>query len=312
MGTFILTLIPIIWVYVVVAVSLNVIVGFTRLLTVAQAAFMGIGAYSTAILSVNHGWPVLATIPVGFAIAAALGAGLMLPALRIRGLLLYAVVSFALMVVMEQVFNNATSITMGASGIAGIPYIAIGSFVVDSNLDYCVFYGVVALLVALLHLRISASPVGLTFRVMREDADAAAAAGINTSAAKLKVFMLGAVLASLAGSLYAPLIQFVDPATFTVFLSFLVISMVVLGGTGNVVGGVLGATLLTIVPNVITYVGLPSAIGGPIAQIIYAVVLILVLRVRPRGVLPERPWRLGRDLARLQVPRGPLARAEDA
>lgn len=310
---YLLSLAPIVAVYIVLAVSLNVVMGNTGVLSVAQAAFMGVGAYATGLLTVDHGWPVLATIPVGCAISAVLGALLMLPALRIQGML-FAVVSFAFMIVLQGVFTNADGLTHGATGVSGIPFLSFGGWNIQTNGGYTIVYGIITVLVVLLHWRISASPFGLMLRAVRDDVTAAAALGMNTVAARLKVFVLGACLASISGSMYAPLIRYVDPTNFSVFLSFLVISMVVLGGTGSVFGAVVGATLLTLLPNAVTFLNLSSTIGGALAQIIYAAVLIIVLRVRPSGLIPQRSWRVLRtfrrsDRTRVSGPAGPTPAA---
>jgi branched-chain amino acid transport system permease protein len=302
MVQYLLSLGPVVAIYVILAVSLNIVMGSTGVLTVAQAGFMGVGAYSTGLLTTDHHWPLIATLPVGWVIAGALGALLLLPALRIQGLL-YAVVSFAFMVFATGVFTNANGLTHGALGVVGIPFFTVGPIHLTSNRDYCIAYCAIALVVVFIYYRLTASPLGVVLRAVRDDTDAAASVGVDTVRERLKVFVLGASLASLSGSLYAPLIHYVDPTTFTVFLSFLAITMVVFGGIGSVFGAVLGATLLTLLPDAITFIHLPSTTGGALAQIIYAGAVILVLRLRPRGIVPERNWRLRKRLAAMVAAR---------
>lgn len=276
-------------IYVVLALSLNIVMGYVGTVTVAQAAFMGLGAYSTAILTTQHAWPFLPTVLVGMGLSVGLGLILLWPAMRITGLL-YAVVSFAVMVIVVDIFTNLTTLTGGAAGIPGIPRVRVGLFHLVSNEEFFLAYGIIAVLVFIVTARIGSSVFGLQLRAIREDERAARAAGLSVLTLKVKAFVISAALASLAGSMYAPFIGYVDPSTFSITLSFLLIAIVIVGGSGNVYGVTLGAILLTVIPDIITFFRLPSTLTGALAQVIYAAALLIILRFRPRGILPERRW----------------------
>jgi branched-chain amino acid transport system permease protein len=289
------------WIYVVLAVSLNVVQGTAGILTIAQGGFMGVGAYATAILAANHGVSFLATVPIGMVACALLGYLLFIPTARIRGFL-QVIITFAFMLVVSSVFVNLTQLTGGAYGIADIPAFSIAGWSATSNFDYFLAYGVIALLVTVGYRRLTASSYGVGLKAIRENELAARAAGLNVARHRRVIFMVGAALAGLSGSMYASFIGYIDPTPFTVYLSFLVVAMVVLGGSGSPLGTVIGACLLSVLPNIITLFNLPSSIGGALAEVIYGAAIVVVVRLRPEGLVPERPWRLLRQRVRALAP----------
>jgi branched-chain amino acid transport system permease protein len=288
---FLISQIPLAALYVIVAMGLDLAVG-AGLLSIAVVAFMGIGAYATGFLSVNEGWPFIPTVIIGMLIAAIVGVLASLPGIRVRGFV-YGVLSFAFAIVLATAFNVQNRFTNGANGIIGIPAPSVFGHSIQSEGGYAIVFGLLAVLAFLLRWRIGRSSFGLISRTIRIDPLVGAMNGVNARRALIQIMAVSSALAALGGSLYAGLIQFVDPTAFTVEEGFVLLIMVILGGQGNPVGAALGAIVISIIPGLLTYLPLGSTNLGAWSQIIYAVVLLVMLRVRPRGLIPERGWLKG-------------------
>ncbi len=288
--TYVFTVGAIACIYAVLALSLNLAQGYGGVLTIAQAGFMGIGAYATANFEVFHGWPFVATVIVGMVISAGVAGVIIVPALRMRGFL-QVIVTFAFMIVISNVFINANLLTQGPNGIAAIPPLSLLGWTASSNQDYFFAYGITLGALIAFSLRLEHSPLGLTLRAVRENEGAASGSGKNVWSIKIRIFVLSAAVAALAGSMYAAFIGYIDSTPFTVATSFLVVAMVVIGGSGSVWGSVVGAFALSLLPSLISLIDLPSTIGGALAQILFATILIVIVRFRPAGIIPESPWR---------------------
>jgi branched-chain amino acid transport system permease protein len=293
--SFLISQIPLAALYVIVAMGLDLAVG-AGLLSIAVVAFMGVGAYATGYLSVNEGWPFIPTVIIGMLIAAIVGVLASLPGIRVRGFV-YGVLSFAFAIVLATAFNVQNRFTNGANGIIGIPAPSVFGHTIQSEGGYAIVFGLLAVLAFLLRWRIGRSSFGLISRTIRIDPLVGAMNGVNARRALIEIMAVSSALAALGGSLYAGLIQFVDPTAFTVEEGFVLLIMVILGGQGNPVGAALGAIVISIIPGLLTYLPLGSTNLGAWSQIIYAVVLLVMLRVRPRGLIPERGWLRGSSRA---------------
>jgi branched-chain amino acid transport system permease protein len=297
-----LTQVPLLAMYVVLAVSLDLLAGAAELLSIAQIAFMGVGGYTVGYLTVSLHWPFLLATLVGVLIAALAGAVSGIPGLRGRGFI-YGVMSFAIAIVAYTAFDAPNVITNGAEGIAGVPLPSVGGLGLDGTWSFIAVYVPLAIVVVLLRWRIDRSPVNLALRAIRSDPMVGAISGIGSGRLLIKIMALSAGCAGLGGAMFAGLIGFVDPSSFSVDQGFLLLVMVIVGGKGNVWGAAFGAILIGSVPSLLTYVNLPSSVAGSIQQIIYALILIVVIRVRAAGIFPERPWlRRGREGATALAP----------
>jgi len=287
--------------YAILAASYNLLIGFAGLFALSQAAFFGVGAYATAILAAKLGLPFPLPLLAGVLVAAAVGMVVALPALRIGGDHL-VVVTLALQIIAIAIMVNWRSLTGGTDGIAGIPKVALFGLSLDTParfLPLALAGAAVSLAVA---WRLATSPFARAVRAMRENEAAAQAVGKNIVAIKLAVFAFSAGLAAVAGGLYAHYISFVSAETFTLDVTIYVLAMVILGGTGNLWGSVLGAVILTALPELLKFVALPPDIADKSRQILYGLALILMLLLRPQGLLPEIPTRRRRIRAAPAVP----------
>ena len=289
--------------YAILAASFNLLIGFAGLFALSQAAFFGVGAYTTAILAAKLGLAFPLPILAGVVLTAAVGMLVALPALRIGGDHL-VIVMLALQIIVIAVMVNWRSVTGGTDGIAGIPKIAPWGVPLDTPGRFLPLALAGAVLALGIAWRLAASPFARAVRAMRENELAAQAVGKNVVAIKLTVFAFSAGLAAVAGGLYAHYISYVSAETFTLDLTIYILAMVILGGTGNLWGSVLGAALLTALPELLKFIALPPDIADKSRQVLYGLALIAILLLRPQGLLGETRARrrriavpVGRDAA---------------
>lgn len=287
---FALYLIDLSLINVILTVSLNLILGQAGLLSVSHGAFMAFGAYATALLTRNGFLPWWLSALIGIVFTGIVAAALARISLQFRGFL-YVIISFSFMLITTSVLNNWVDFTGGPYGIFGIlppKFFGVTFKGYGANM---LLEGAVLVVVLLLLWRLWASPFGLALRATRENEEAAQASGLDVTRLRITAFVIGTMIASLAGSLYAPLISFIEPTVFNVFFSFTLITMLIVGGTGSLQGAAVGAFALTLLPFAITFLPVPQAALGPLRQVVYGVALIVTLRWRPQGLIPERPWR---------------------
>jgi branched-chain amino acid transport system permease protein len=281
---YVFLMVSLISVYAVLASSLNLITGYGGLISVAHAALFGVGAYAFAIASLNFGLPVVPALLFAFLAAAVASFAVSGPSLRLSGdYLLLA--TFAVQILASTLFLNL-DITGGPAGIRGIPGIHLPGLDLGygpSTMIGCVV--VVGIALAIIS-NIGNSPFGTVLKAIRDDELAAASIGKNVVGFKVAVFAIGSGFAGLAGGLYALVLSFISPDSFTVYTSFTIIIMVLAGGLANPLGGLLGAAVLTGLQEVLRYL-FPSAVGTQLAQIVFGLTLVAIVMWRPQGLLSE-------------------------
>ncbi len=263
--------------YGVLTVSLNLVNGFTGLFSLGHAAFYGIGAYASGLLALRLGWPFPLALVAAAVVAGVFGLLLSLPSVRLRGIYL-AIVTLAFAEIVRLLIINLQGLTRGPFGLPGIPPPDLFGLRLTS--DFSVFLLALALLLLAVYIveRIVHSRIGDALLAIRDDEQAAAACGIPVFQYKVLAFVTAAAIAGLAGSLYAHYTRFISPDSFTLNESFIVLSMLVLGGLGSTPGAVLGAILLTALPEAFRF-------AAEYRMLIYGVVLVLVMLFRPQGIL---------------------------
>jgi branched-chain amino acid transport system permease protein len=298
-------------IYTLLGLGLNVVVGFAGLLDLGYAAFFAIGAYACASLASPKHHVHLSLwllIFIGGAVAATFGAILGAPTLRLRGDYLAIVTLGFGEIIPDLANNNVFNLTGGPNGISGIDTTVIGPVNFASSPQW--FYWsllIVVLIVVVLLRNIEHSRVGRAWVALREDEVAAAATGINTTATKLLAFAIGASFSGLAGAFYGEIVSIVSSDDFSFSVSITVLSIVVLGGIGNIVGVILGSFVLTFVifwvlPNMngwsltLSHTTNLPALGSinftQYTYIVYGVALIAMMLFRPGGLLPSRARRI--------------------
>lgn len=273
-------------IYTILSVSLNLIAGYAGLLSIAHAAFYGVGAYVAALMALNLHSPFLVNIVCAVILSGLLGAVVGIPSLRIRDDY-FVIATFAFQIITFSVLNNWVSFTGGPMGLPGIPQPTIFGLTVSSHFGFLLLVGFFCALILWITSRIVQSPFGRVLKTIREDEVFAQAAGKNVAAYKVLVFVIGAGMAAVAGVMYAYYISFVDPTSFTVMESIFILSIVIIGGAGSMWGPVLGAVVLVVLPELLRFVGLPSDIAANMRQIIYGGLLVAMMMWRPQGLLGE-------------------------
>jgi branched-chain amino acid transport system permease protein len=265
--------------YVVLALGLNIVVGFTGLLDLGYAAFYAVGAYSYALLSTHFSVSFWLALPLGAFFAGCFGLILGVITLRLKGDYL-AIVTLGFIQILHLVLNNWDSLTHGPRGIMGIPHPRIGSLVLNRPVYY--YYLILAIAVAALIFirRINDSRIGRAWAAIREDEIAAEAMGLNTTRLKILAFVMGSAWAGIGGTFFAGKIGFISPESFTFFESILILSMVVLGGIGSIPGVILGAVILVLLPEALRGV-------SDYRMLLFGAAMILMMVVRPKGMIGQ-------------------------
>lgn len=298
--------------FIMLALGLNIVVGFAGLLDLGYIAFFAVGAYSYALLAspqLGLHWPFLALLPLGAGVAAIFGILLGAPTLRLRGDYL-AIVTLGFGEIIRVLLNNLNrpvNITNGPQGITLIDPLQIGGFSLAQThrvfgLDFAPIHSYYFVFLAcavfsiFLSLRLENSRIGRAWVAIRDDELAASAMGINTRNMKLLAFAMGATFGGISGGLFASFQGFVSPESFHLIDSIMVLCMVVLGGMGNVAGVVVGAILLTVLPEALRYISplqqrwLGEVLIDPadLRMLLFGLALVLMMLLRPAGIIPAR------------------------
>ena len=309
--------------YVLLALGLNIVVGYAGLLDLGYVAFYAVGAYMYALLASPHltenfEWiaqmfpnglhtPVWLVVPLAALLAALAGVLLGTPVLKLRGDYL-AIVTLGFGEIIRVFMNNLdhpVNITNGPKGIAqidsisffginfGKPFSAFGLTLAPVTLYYYLFLALVVFTIVVSH-RLALSRIGRAWMAIREDEIAAKAMGINTRNMKLLAFGMGATFGGVSGSMFAAFQGFISPESFTLMESVMIVAMVVLGGLGHLPGVVLGAVLLAALPEVLRHLAGPlqGLTGGRLdasilRQLLIALAMIIIMLMRPRGLWPS-------------------------
>lgn len=271
-------------IYIILALSLNLIVGYTGLASLGHASFFAVGAYTSSLLALRLGVSPLIGFLIGACAACLLGVVIGFPSLRLKGDYL-ALATFGFGVIVYSVAKNWVGLTRGPMGLPGIPQPTLFFIHFDSLISYLLLVAFFVLVMLFVIRRIVNSPFGRVLRGIREDEIATRALGKDPDRYKILVFVIGAGFAGIAGGLYAHYITFIDPSSFTVMESILIILMVVFGGMGSIAGSFLGASILVILPELLRFLGMPSSIAAPMRQMIYGALLVALMLKRPQGLV---------------------------
>lgn len=283
--------------YVLLALSLNLILGDAGLFNMGHAAFYAVGAYTAAILNTRLGLPVLWALPAAGLAAAAFGVLVARPVVHLRGDYLLVVTIGLGEIVRIALVNDVFGLTGGANGIFGIGRPVLFGYKIRKPDEFLyLIWGFVALTVFLFH-RLEQSRFGRALTYLREDPVAAEGSGIDTARYRLVAFGLGAAWAGMTGTLYAAKMTIISPESFSFWESVQLFLMVILGGSGSIPGVILGAAIVVLMPEV--FRELSSA-----RMLFFGLVMMVMMVIRPQGILPVRGLRFRRaHLPRVEVAR---------
>jgi branched-chain amino acid transport system permease protein len=271
-------------IYSILALSLNLLIGYSGIFSLAHAAIYGIGAYASALAALKLGlgfWGGMVVAASAGAFASALVA---IPSLRVAGDY-YVVASFGLQVVVLAVFMNWTDLTNGHAGLPGIPRPNLFGWVIDQPLEYVFLAAAFAVLTWAICWRLTNSAFGRVLQAIRDDEIAALAMGKNVVLVKIVIACISSALGAMAGSLYAHYITYINPSSFSLHESIFIATLVILGGSERLAGPIVGAFVLLAIPELLKFLAIPDTIAAPMRQIIYGALLIVFMLVRPEGIL---------------------------
>ena len=285
-------------IWAILAVSLNLVLGFTGLLSVGHIGFFGIGAYAMAVLTSDPAyeqlrseaipplaWPFFAALPVSVVLAGVVAFVVGVAFNRFRDDI-YVLVSFGFAVIAFNVFLNWRSVTRGAFGIHEIARPEIGGWVFDGALEFMLLALVFLALVVVISRFIVTSSFGRVLTAIREDEQAIEVFGYRASHYKLAIWVISAMMAGLAGGLFSSWTSFIDPNSFILLESILLVSIVILGGLATIWGSLLGAMAFVLLEEGMRFLTfLPTEFIGQSRQIILGILLVLLMMYRPQGLV---------------------------
>jgi len=263
--------------HIMLAVSLNLLMGYAGQISLGHAAFFGMGAYASAVLTTAYGWPVWPAIGVSLLLTGVMAWLIARPILRLKGHYL-AMATLGFGIIVHIVLVQAGGITGGPDGLSGIPELSFFGWQVNSDLRWYAVVAVATLIVIWLALNLIDSRPGRALRALHGSEVAAEMMGIDTTLAKTSVFVLAALIAGFTGSLFAHQQAFVSPDSFNFFFSIELVTMVVLGGMASTWGAVVGAIVLTLLPELLV-------MFEDYEVMIFGAILILMMIFLPQGLI---------------------------
>jgi branched-chain amino acid transport system permease protein len=271
-------------IYAILAVSLNLLIGYSGIFSLAHAAIYGIGAYASALVALKLGLGFWGGLVVAAGVGAFASALVAIPSLRVAGDY-YVVASFGLQVVVLAVFMNWTDLTNGHAGLPGIPRPNVFGWVIDEPFEYVFLSVAFAALTYAVCWRLTNSAFGRVLQAIRDDEIAAQAMGKNVVQMKIVVASISSALGAMAGSLYAHYITYINPSSFALHESIFIASLVILGGSERLAGPIVGAFVLLAIPEALKFLAIPDTVAAPLRQVIYGALLVAFMLLRPEGLL---------------------------
>ena len=258
------------------------------MISLAHAGFYGVGAYTAALLSVNHQLPFLLTLPAAMLLSGLLA--LIVSAIALRTIDDYFIIcTLGIQVIIFSLMNNLMSLTRGPLGIPGIPSIQLLGIGIESKPAFLLLTIFFTFLIFFFLKKLTGSSFGRTLRALSEDEIFTQSLGKNVYLAKVIAFAISAMLAAVPGTLYAHYISYIDPTSFTVDESIFILSIVIIGGMRNLWGSVIAAAFLVLLPEALRFVGMPNSIAANMRQIIYGSILIFTMFRYSKGFSPTNP-----------------------
>lgn len=283
-------------IYVIVALSLNLVVGYCGLLSLSHAAYYAVGAYTCSLAMLKMGWSFLPAAMLGVVMAMVLSLAVSLPAWRFKGDF-FVMVSLAVQAVLFSLFVNwadadapvgtLRNLTNGLLGLQSIPRPVLFGFKLDGLPGMAALSLTIAALCTLVSWLLVSSPWGRMLKCMRDDELAARGLGKNVRLAKIQAFAIACGMAALAGAIYASYVGYFEPGSGALDQSVLMLCIVVVGGAGNFRGPLVGAVVLLAIPELLRFAHLSDAVAANLRLLLYGVLLMLLMHFRPQGIAGE-------------------------
>jgi branched-chain amino acid transport system permease protein len=271
-------------IYVILALSLNLLVGYLGIISLGQASFFAVGAYTYALIVVRFDCGFILGLVFSIGLTILLGVSFSAYALRLRSdYIILATLAFQLII--YDVLYNWVQVTRGPFGISGIPSPDIGSVRFDSTITFFLLTSIFVLFTIVLLYFLTASPFGRVLRSIRDDELATMLLGKNTMHFKVISFGISAGLAGMAGALLSGFMTYIDPTTFTLNESVFILSIVIIGSSERFSGPIVGTILMIAIPELLRFLDVPDSVAANARNIIQSVIVLLVLRFKPSNIL---------------------------
>lgn len=269
--------------YAILAQSLNLTVGKSGLISLAHAGFYGIGAYTTAILSIKLGFQFWINLPVAMILCGLIAVIVSLIALRTVNDY-FIICTLGIQVIVFSIMNNWVELTKGPLGIPGIPSINIFGLLIDEKIPFLILTFLIVVLIWFVLKNIYNSGFGKILVALSEDEIYTQSIGKNVYMVKIISFTISAIFASIPGVLYAHYVTYINPTSFTVNESIFILSIVIIGGLGNISGSFFASAFMVLLPEALRFVGMPDSIAANMRQIIYGLILVVVMMTGRNGI----------------------------
>lgn len=270
-------------IYILLALSANQKVGLSGLLSLAQAVFYGVGAYATAITITKFGFSYWLALPAAMLTCVIVALLFSFIAGKVRELY-FSLATLALQIIFFSVAYNWIPVTNGSYGISGISNPEIFGLKINTPGSFAFFGGVWVLVVILFYGWFLKTPINRMIQATRDDQIAVLSLGKNPNYYKRISIILSAVIAGLAGTLYATYATYIDPTSFTLDESILILSIVLIGGAGRIIGPVTGAIIYILLPELLKFMQMPDGIAANMRIILFGLLLVLIVRFKPKGI----------------------------
>ncbi len=274
-------------IYIILSVATGLLVGLSRMISLGQAAFYGIGAYITALCILVLDLSLIPSLILVMFINGGISLLLALPAIRLK-VDFFILATLAFQFIIYYLLNNLVSVTNGTLGIGGIGPVSLFGFIeISGQGGFLIMSAVLAIIVVGIFYKIFHSPYGLALKALREDEAALQTMGRNTHRLKILAFVISSAFIGWASYIFATYMTYIYPGGFHLEESIFILIAVLLGGSGTIRGGIAGAVFVIVIPELLRYAGFPDDIAAPLKQILFGLILILVMRYRPNGLFGE-------------------------
>ncbi len=283
-------------IYSIIGMSLNLVVGYSGLLSMAQSTIYAVGGYTLAIISIKLGYGFIPTVLIGIVVAIIFSLTISIPTWKLRGDY-FVLCSLGVQAVLFSILNNWTNttapigtwqnLTNGSFGISDIPQPIILGIHFDTNVKLAFLAVLVAMVIGMVNLLLIKSPWGRLLKVLRDDDLVARGLGKNARIIRIVMIAISCGMVSVAGALYASYVGYIEPGMASLNESILMLSMIIVGGMGTFSGAIIGAIILLVIPELLRFIHIPDLISANIRQIIYGMMLIVLMHFRPQGIAGE-------------------------
>ena len=278
-----LNLIVLVLIYAIMVGSLDLLIGYTGILSFGPAAFTGIGAYATALVATKLGLGFAGSLAIALAVTAAIALIVAIPTLKMKDEY-FLLATFAVGAVTLSVLENWHDFTRGPFGIHGIPRASLFGLQASSTLSYLVLVAVFATVFLWAKRRLINSPFGIALRAIREDQTVALVVGKNVKAAQVTIFVIGCAGTGLGGALLAHYLRFIDPTLFVLNFTIFLWAALFVGGCASIAGNIAGPAVLILFPESLRFLGLSGSAVPHVQQALYGTLLVLITLLRPQGL----------------------------